>query len=161
MATASTDTRRTSGPITLYSVLDIPTDSDPETIRNAYRRLARLFHPDTGGDAHSMSLVNKAWAVLGDPDRRAAYDRRMGIEQEVKVSAGPPEPVEGSPLTSRMMTGTGTVLANLFLTVGQEGIGSSAGVSLLALPAGWDDLGWLSNDGASFSREQVRGKIQS
>ena len=110
MATASTDSRRTSGPITLYSVLDIPTDSDPETIRNAYRRLARLFHPDTGGDAHSMSLVNKAWAVLGDPGRRAAYDRRMGIEPVVKVSAGPPEPVEGSPLTSRMMEGTGTVL---------------------------------------------------
>ena len=76
----------------------------------SYRRLARLFHPDTGGDAHSMSLVNKAWAVLGDPDRRAAYDRRMGLEPVVKVSAGPPEPVEGSPLTSRMMEGTGTVL---------------------------------------------------
>ena len=92
MATASTDSRRTSGPITLYSVLDIPTDSDPETIRNAYRRLARLFHPDTGGDAHSMSLVNKAWAVLGDQDRRRDYDgdlraneRRAGTSPAAKT----------------------------------------------------------------------------
>ncbi len=114
MATASTDTRRTSGPITYYSVLGISTDADRETIRNAYRRLARAFHPDTGGDAHSMSMVNKAWAVLGDPEQRAAYDHRMGIEPIVKVSAEPPEPVTGTPLTSRMMsrmmTGTGTVL---------------------------------------------------
>jgi curved DNA-binding protein CbpA len=113
VATASTDQRRTGGPtITLYAVLGIPSDSDSETIRDAYRRLARRFHPDTGGDAHSMSLINKAWAELGDPDRRAAYDRRMGIEQPVKVTAGaaPPEDESGSPLTTRMMHGTGTVL---------------------------------------------------
>jgi hypothetical protein len=111
VTTVATDKRRTGGPITLYSVLGISSDSDPETIRNAYRRLARLFHPDTGGDAHSMSLINKAWAELGDPERRAAYDRRMGIERVVEVTAAPPpEQATGSPLTSRMMTGTGTVL---------------------------------------------------
>jgi curved DNA-binding protein CbpA len=113
VTTVSTDQRRTGGPtITWYAVLGISTDSDSETIRDAYRRLARRFHPDTGGDAHSMSLINKAWAELGDPDRRAAYDRRTGIEQPVKITAGeaPPEAEAGSPLTSRMMTGTGTVL---------------------------------------------------
>ena len=120
VTTVATDEHRTGGPITLYSVLGISSDSDPETIRNAYRHLARLFHPDTGGDAHSMSLINKAWAELGDPERRAAYDHRMGIEQVVEgvvegvveVTAEPPPPEEttGSPLTTRMMTGTGTVL---------------------------------------------------
>ncbi len=118
VATVSTVRRRTGGPITLYSVLGVSPDSDPEAVRSAYRRLARMFHPDTGGDAHSMSLINKAWAELGDPERRAAYDHRMGIERVVKVTAAPPpEPSEqatGSPLTTRMtnrmMTGTGTVL---------------------------------------------------
>lgn len=113
MTTASTDQRRTGGPaITLYAVLGISTDSDSETIRDAYRRLARRFHPDTGGDAHSMALINKAWAELGDPERRAAYDRRMGIEQPVHVVAAPApsDSATGSPLTDRMMTGTGTVL---------------------------------------------------
>ena len=114
MTTASTDKRRTGGPtITLYAVLGISPGADPETIRNAYRRLARRFHPDTGGDAHDMSAINKAWAELGDPERRAAYDRRIGIEPVVKVTAShPPEPGAESPLTARMMTnsGTGTVL---------------------------------------------------
>ena len=112
MTTASTEGLRTDEPITCYSVLGISPDSDPETIRNAYRRLARVFHPDTGGDAHSMTVINKAWAELGDPERRAAYDRRIGIEHVVTVAAvtPPPEPETGSPLTTRMMTGTGTVL---------------------------------------------------
>jgi len=110
VATASTDTRRAGGPITYYTVLRIPTDADRETIRNAYRALARMFHPDTGGDTETMAVVNKAWAVLGDPEQRAAYDHRMGIEPVVKVSAAPPEPMMGSPLTNRMRTATGTVL---------------------------------------------------
>jgi curved DNA-binding protein CbpA len=115
VTTASTDQHRAGGPtITLYSVLGISIDSDQETIRNAYRRLARRFHPDTGGDAHDMSAINKAWAELGDPERRAAYDRRIGIEPVVKVSAAHPPEADAadSPLTARMMTsaGTGTVL---------------------------------------------------
>lgn len=117
MTTASSAKRRTDEPtITYYSVLAISSDADPETIRSAYRRLARLFHPDAGGNVRYMSAINDAWAELGDPERRAAYDRRMGIVRIVKVTAAPEpaEPATGSPLTtrmaSRMMTGTGTVL---------------------------------------------------
>ena len=117
MTTVSTDKRRTGGPtITLYSVLGISSGSDPETIRSAYRRLARRFHPDAGGNVRYMSAINDAWAELGDPERRAAYDRKMGIERVVTVTAtpAPAEPDTGSSLTARMatrmMTGTGTVL---------------------------------------------------
>jgi curved DNA-binding protein CbpA len=109
---ASTDKGRAGGPtFTLYAVLGTSPDSDPVTIRSAYRRLARRYHPDTGGDVHYMTAINRAWAVLGDPERRAAYDRETGIERRVEVTAAPPpEPEPGSPLTTRMMTGTGTVL---------------------------------------------------
>ncbi len=123
MTTASTDDSRAGGPtFTLYAVLGISPDSDPATIRNAFRRLARRYHPDTGGDAHYMSAINKAWAELGDPELRAAYDKRMGIERPadpdtVETAAEPPEPSEPakeSPLMSRMATrmtvGTGTIL---------------------------------------------------
>ncbi len=112
--TASTDKRQAGGPTTtLYAVLGISPDSDSETIRNAYRLLARRFHPDTGGDVHDMAIINRAWAELGDPERRAAYDRRMGIEHVVAVTATPPpsDSATGSPLTERMMTSSsGTVL---------------------------------------------------
>ena len=113
MTTAASDKREAGGPTTtLYTVLGLTPDSDPEAIRDAYRRLARRFHPDTGGDVHDMALVNRAWAELGDPERRAAYDRRIGIERVVAVSgtAPPPEPATGGPLAARMMTGSGTVL---------------------------------------------------
>ncbi|MEO8229658.1 MAG: DnaJ domain-containing protein [Chloroflexota bacterium] len=121
MATASTDDSRAGGPtFTLYAVLGVSPDSDPETIRNAFRRLARRYHPDTGGDAHYMSAINKAWAELGDPGLRAAYDQKMGIEHEDPATAEAPEtePATAAPLSSRlatrmatqMATGTGTVL---------------------------------------------------
>ena len=115
MTTASTERRRPGERITFYTILGLTSDADPDAIRDAYRRLARVFHPDTGGDVHSMSLINKAWAELGDPERRAAYDRRLGIAHEVRITAEPPlepppEPIADSPLTTRIMTGTGTVL---------------------------------------------------
>jgi curved DNA-binding protein CbpA len=122
VTTASTDDSRAGGPtFTLYAVLGISPDSDSDTIRKAFRRLARRYHPDTGGDAHYMSAINKAWAELGDPDLRAAYDRRMGIERPgadpvaAEPAVEPPEePAPTSPLMSRMatrmMAGTGTVL---------------------------------------------------
>jgi curved DNA-binding protein CbpA len=116
VTTASTDDSPAGGPtFTLYAVLGVSTDADPETIRNAFRRLARRYHPDTGGDAHYMSAINKAWAELGDPELRAAYDQRMGIEREdtATAEAPPPEPEAGSLATrmaTRMASGTGTVL---------------------------------------------------
>jgi curved DNA-binding protein CbpA len=113
VTTAATDKRQAGGPTTtLYTVLGISPYSDPDTIRDAYRRLARRFHPDTGGDVHDMAIINRAWAELGDPERRAAYDRRIGIERVVAVTAAPPppEPASEAPLAARMMSGTGTVL---------------------------------------------------
>jgi curved DNA-binding protein CbpA len=120
VTTASTDDSPADGPtFTLYAVLGVSPDSDPDTIRNAFRRLARRYHPDTGGDAHYMSAINKAWAELGDPELRAAYDQKMGIEREdaATAEAPPPEPDSGSLATrlatqmaTRMATSTGTIL---------------------------------------------------
>lgn len=57
-----------------------------DQIRDRYRALARELHPDRraaagdraeDGPASDMAAVNQAWAVLGDPARRAAYDRQL------------------------------------------------------------------------------------
>ncbi len=57
-------------------------DAPPEEIRRAYRDRARRFHPDRGGDAAvdaaTMSRINEAYRVLGEPGRRALYDRSLG-----------------------------------------------------------------------------------
>jgi hypothetical protein len=59
----------------------VPPDADQATIRTAYRRLARLHHPDqsaaggAGHDDREMAAINEAYRVLADPGRRAMYDR--------------------------------------------------------------------------------------
>lgn len=63
----------------LYERLGVDPDADLAALRAAYRRLARELHPDLhhGGGIETqlrMAMVNEAWAVLSDPDRRAAYD---------------------------------------------------------------------------------------
>jgi len=67
----------------------------------------------------------------------------------------------GSDATIKVVSGTGTVLADLFLVAGQKGFGKDAGVNLKVLPAGMDDLGWLSGDGAQFSRDVSTSDVTS
>jgi hypothetical protein len=62
---------------THYEVLGVPTAATQAEVRAAYRAKARDHHPDAGGDASRMQALNAAWNVLGDPARRAAYDRQL------------------------------------------------------------------------------------
>jgi WD40 repeat protein len=68
----------------LYEVLGVAEQADPEQIKSAYRRLARKLHPDVNPDRRAdeaMSMVNEAYRVLADEGRRASYDasRTFGI----------------------------------------------------------------------------------
>lgn len=67
----------------------------------------------------------------------------------------------GSSSSVKVVSGTGTVLANLFLTAGQVGFGLNTGINLRQLPDGWDDLGWLSTDGAAYSRDVASSDVTS
>jgi molecular chaperone DnaJ len=59
----------------LYELLDVPRDAAAEDIKRAYRRKAREHHPDAGGDEETFKQVTHAYQVLGDPEKRARYDR--------------------------------------------------------------------------------------
>jgi curved DNA-binding protein CbpA len=71
---------------THYQRLGVARSASATEIRTAYRALARRTHPDVNGSGvdASMAAVNEAWRVLGDPDRRAAYD--ASLVSEVPVS---------------------------------------------------------------------------
>jgi hypothetical protein len=58
-----------------YRVLQVDPSADADVIQAAYRVLARRFHPDLAGDDAVMKRLNAAWEVLGDKERRTAYDR--------------------------------------------------------------------------------------
>jgi DnaJ-class molecular chaperone len=57
-----------------YLTLGVNRDADPKTIKLAYKRLASKYHPDKGGDAERFKEVQKAYDVLGTPDKKAEYD---------------------------------------------------------------------------------------
>jgi len=71
---------------TYYEILKVNCRAEPEGVRTAYRRLAQKYHPDKlPGNADAvrvMAMLNEAYSVLSDPDRRASYDRRIEDERE-------------------------------------------------------------------------------
>ncbi len=62
-----------------YSVLEVPRSATQDEIQQAYRRLARKYHPDLQGDSKSakknFQRVQQAYDVLGDEEKRRQYDR--------------------------------------------------------------------------------------
>jgi curved DNA-binding protein CbpA len=87
----------------LYSVLDVEPGASPEAILHAYRRQARLTHPDARpNDPEAVArfrTLTDAYEVLSDPVLRADYDRaRRGIRAASPVSqSGPRWPVQERP----------------------------------------------------------------
>ena len=45
-----------------------------QQIRRAYRNLITKAHPDKGGDAKTFALIQRAYDVLSDTDKRKQYD---------------------------------------------------------------------------------------
>ena len=67
-----------SGHRDYYEVLGVPRDADSQTIKEAFRDLALRFHPDRNhepGAEERFKEAAEAYAVLGDPEKRAAFDR--------------------------------------------------------------------------------------
>jgi len=63
-----------------YRILEVPPGASGDEIKQAFRRLARRYHPDVSSEPEAEELfkrLNEAYEVLGDRDRRAAYDRSV------------------------------------------------------------------------------------
>ena len=68
---------------THYDVLGLSPDAEAPDIRDAWRRLARVYHPDRNvgddGATERFQAIVGAYHVLGHPERRRAYDAATGI----------------------------------------------------------------------------------
>src|ERR1700722_9047013 len=74
-----------------YEVLGVPRDADHDTIRRAYRKLARTYHPDLNSDSDAeerFKELGEANEVLSDPDKRERYDR-LGANWRQQEQAAP------------------------------------------------------------------------
>ena len=61
-----------------YEVLGVSRSATAEDVKNAFRSLARKYHPDVNKEPDAeekFKEINEAYGVLSDPEKRAAYDR--------------------------------------------------------------------------------------
>ena len=97
MSHMSDKTDRSREDVDFYAVLELPADADDTTIRLAYRRLARRYHPDIAGEEslRRMQALNEAYQTLSDPERRRIYDAsrpQPTTSPPPSASAAPPRP---------------------------------------------------------------------
>lgn len=67
-----------------YDILGVEPEADTVEIKKAYRKLARLCHPDVaadGGDPKRFTQITEAVAVLSDPQRRKSFDQLALTEE--------------------------------------------------------------------------------
>jgi curved DNA-binding protein CbpA len=111
-----------------YEVLQVRTDAGEDVIRAAYRALARRHHPDTSVDAASvpqMVLVNWAWEILSNPERRSRYDREHGVVARPTT----PAPAAHPPASWSAPSGAGPAGSAPSGAGGAGGAGTAAGTS--------------------------------
>ncbi|MGN0330889.1 MAG: DnaJ domain-containing protein [Kineothrix sp.] len=64
-----------------YQVLGMEQTASPEEIKKAYRRLSKKYHPDMNPESPEarkrFQEISEAYAVLGNEEKRKAYDKRL------------------------------------------------------------------------------------
>lgn len=105
-----------------YKTLGLEKSASPEEIKKAYRKLVRQYHPDLSKHENATEKtkeINEAYGVLGDAEKRAAYDDLGRRGQQTREGFRPP-PDWGSQYD---FSGAGAedVFADLFAHMGRRG----------------------------------------
>lgn len=66
-----------------YRILNVGRNASQEEIKKAYRKLSRKYHPDNAGEdsREQFDRVQEAYGILGDEEKRAAYDERLRADE--------------------------------------------------------------------------------
>src|SRR5256885_16938783 len=79
-----------------YKILGVSKDASEKEIRQAYRKLARKYHPDVNPDnkeaEEKFNEINEANEALSDPEKRKKYDEMSTYYQQHGRCPGGGEP---------------------------------------------------------------------
>ncbi len=72
-----------------YDELGVSVHATSEEIRQKYKTLAQIHHPDKGGDEEKFKRIKFAYEILSDPIRRTEYDTtgKFGTDTSIKDEA--------------------------------------------------------------------------
>ncbi|MEP6715113.1 MAG: J domain-containing protein [Terriglobia bacterium] len=117
------------GDLTYYEGLGVSNSASPEEIRDAFRALVRLLHPDRQTDAQlknsaeiQMRKINRIYSVLSDPERRRRYDYSLEAPSPPTIVFGP----DSGPKLQRLMSrfawmGAVLVIVVMLIWLAQDG----------------------------------------
>lgn len=123
-----------------YEDLQASPHADTETIERVYRMLAKRYHPDnrTTGNVERFDRITKAYHVLADPVRRAAYDvayDQVQTRRWKQVTA----PAPGSAGNGKDQEIRNAVLSILYIDRRNDPSGASVGLYQLEKLLGWPE----------------------
>jgi len=71
---------------TLYDELELPRNCTSEEIKQKYRTLAQIHHPDKGGDEEKFKRIKEAYETLSDPVKRNHYDSTGDYYEDTNIT---------------------------------------------------------------------------
>lgn len=145
-----------------YKVLGVPREASQDTIKQAFRKLARQYHPDVAKDKKTaeekFKEINEANEVLSDPEKRRKYDE-LGADWQ-QGGAGPASAhAQGGPGAAQDFNfGGSTGFSDFFEQFfgGRTGPGAGAGYDDMFRRAGRQSSG---GDGNRIPGADIEGDI--
>ena len=108
-----------------YKTLGVPRDATKEVIKQAYRKLARKYHPDVSKEPDAEARfkeINEANEVLKDPEKRAAYDA-LGSQWRAGQEFRPPPGQGGFHREFHFSSGDASGFSDFFSSLFGGGLG--------------------------------------
>jgi hypothetical protein len=122
-----------------YQLLGVTPGASVDEIQAAYRRLAKVFHPDLHAGssiaAARMARLNVAKSVLLDHEARARYDQQRALRRRVVAPVGAAHPARTAPTAPRppYRAATPAYTATARATPRKSGLDRTTGLLLLVV----------------------------